>query len=235
MPPISSVLRRFPQRTAVFFTAVAAALVTLSCTRVTNAPSDLAALTAKVTELEDRVAYLNDRQRIHDVYLHYMRGFDRNDVELMRTAFWPDVQINYGTQSNSFDEFVSRHLDEHTRDLAHWGHLITNESVDIEGDVANVETYVTRLSNSKKDGKSMIVMGRYIDRLERHHGEWRIAVREFVPTFLTETETTVDSVFKEGTWSRSGCGMGTWDKHDPSYRRPLTVRADKQIGPACAE
>jgi SnoaL-like domain len=214
---------------------VAAAAVLASCAQGAKTQSDPTALAAKVAELEAKVAYLSNRQNIHDVYLQYMRGFDRNDVELMRTAFWPDVQINYGTQSNSFDEFVARHLNEHTKDLAHWGHLITNESVDIEGDVAYVETYVTRLSNGKKDRKSMIVMGRYVDRLDRRHGEWRIAMREFIPTFLTQTDTTVDSVFKEGGWSHSACGMGTLDKHDPSYRRPLTARVDKEMGPACAE
>jgi len=199
-----------------------------------GSPSDLAALAAEVTELKAKIAYLSDRQQIHDVYLRYMRGFDRNDVELMRSAFWPDVQINYGAQSNTFNEFVGRHLNQHTRDLTHYAHLITNEFVDIAGDVAHVETYVTRLSSNKKDGKSMIVGARYIDRLDRRNGDWRIAVREAVPQFATETDTSLDS-YKEIGWPQSACTMGTWDKRDPSYRRPLTARTNKEVGPACAE
>jgi hypothetical protein len=164
-----------------------------------------------------------------------MRGFDRNDVELMRSAFWPDVQINYGKQSNTFDEFVVTHLNQHTATLKAWGHLLTNETVDLAGDVAHVETYVTRLSSSKSDSRSMIISGRYVDRVERRNGEWRIALREFVPHFFTETNTALDAYIKESSWSPSACGMGTWDRRDPSYRRPLDRRMNKDIGPACAE
>lgn len=215
--------------------ASTAVLALTSCAQKEKAPSDAAAQVAVIGELRAEVAYLKDRQQIHDAYLRYMRGFDRNDVQLMRSAFWPDVQINYGDQSNTFDEFVVRHLNQHTATLKTWGHLLTNETVDLTGDVAHVETYVTRLSSSKKDSKSMIISGRYIDRLERRNGEWRIAMREFVPHFLTETNTALDAYIKESGWSPSACGMGTWDKRDPSYRRPLDRRANKDIGPACAE
>ncbi len=196
--------------------------------------SDATAQMALIERLQTDVAYLKDRQQIHDVYMRYMRGFDRNDVELMRGAFWPDVQINYGKQSYTFDEFVVRHLHQHIETMKAWGHLLTNQSVDLNGDVAHVEVTVTRLSSSKKDSKSMIISGRYIDRLDRRNGEWRIAMREFVPHFVTETDTALDAYVKTG-WAQSACAMGTWDKHDPSYRRPLTARTDKSIGPACAK
>src|ERR1700751_3953406 len=76
-------------------------------------PADADTLAAKVAALEVIVSDLRDRQEIHDVYLRYMRGFDRNDRELLASAFWPDVQINYGPESNSLDEFITRHLDRH--------------------------------------------------------------------------------------------------------------------------
>lgn len=205
--------------------------------RAAGSPAaDCKALAAKVAALEAKVAYLSDRQQIHDVYLRYMRGFDRNDVELLKSAFWPDVQINYGSQSNSLDEFIVRHLNLHTKELASWGHLITNETVDIAGDVAHVETYVTALFRPKDDNSSFaggatIAGGRYIDRLDRRNGEWRIAVREFISHFYANTK----SVFPETTWPRSDCARGTWDRRDPSYLRPLTRRTDKEVGPACAE
>lgn len=217
--------------------ASTAVLALTSCAQEENekATPDAAAQVAMIKQLQTEVAYLKDRQQIRDAYFRYMRGFDRNDVELMRRAFWADVQINYGRQSNTFDEFVVRHLNQHTATLKTWGHLLTNETVDLTGDTAHVETYVTRLSSSKKDSKSMIISGRYIDRLERRNGEWRIAMREFVPHFFTETNTALDAYIKESSWSPSACGMGTWDNRDPSYRRPLDRRASKDIGPACAE
>lgn len=198
-------------------------------------PTDISALAEAVAKLQAEVSYLKTREDIREVYLRYMRGFDRNDLDLMRSAFWPDVQINYGAQSNSIDEFVERHLKNHTAQLETWGHLVTNETMDINGDVAHVETYVTAFFVPRNQEsfafRSPIMGGRYIDRVERRHGEWRIAVREFVPHFWTKKDSTVPSPPK----SSSDCSKGTWDKRDPSYRRPLTPRANKAIGPLCAE
>ena len=186
--------------------------------------------------LERRILQLEDRQQIHDVYIRYIRGFDRNDVALMKTAFWPEVQINYGRQSNTFDEFVHRHLKSHTGKLTHYAHLITTESVEISGDVAHVETHVIRFSNDNPN-RSMLLAGRYIDRLDRRHGEWRIAVREFIPYFAGYVDSSIDAYLganvRDG-YSSSACGYGTWDKRDPSYTRPLNPRTEKNVGPTCS-
>jgi hypothetical protein len=178
--------------------------------------SELADLRAEVTALRAQVAWLTDRQQILEVYRRYMRGFDRNDVELLRSAFWPDVQINYGEQVNTFEEFVARHLDLHTSGFAHYAHLLTNESIDVVGDTAHVESYVTALF-SRKDETSQLVGGRYIDRLDRRDDVWRIAVREFMPHFAADIPNSLDTAWPH--W-----GHGTWDRDDVSYRRPLERR-----------
>lgn len=183
-----------------------------------------AALTAELAELREAVAYLSARQQISDVYRRYMRGFDRNDVELLRSTVWPDFQINYGEQANTFDEFVARHLDDHTAHTKTWGHLITNETVEIDGDVAHLETYVTGLFMPKQDNgegvwfgvRPLILAGRYIDRLDRRDGEWRIAVREFRAHFSAGLEDLRRGL----SWPDS-----QWNRNDISYRRPLERRS----------
>jgi hypothetical protein len=50
-------------------------------------------------------------------------------VELLQSAFWADVHINYGSEVSTFDDFVVRHLNRHMVELASWGHLITNKAV----------------------------------------------------------------------------------------------------------
>lgn len=185
------------------------------------------ALSARVAELEATVAYLSDRQQISDVYRRYMRGFDRNDVELLRSACWPDFQIiYYGDQVSSFDEFVALHLNAHVEQLASWGHLITNESVEIDGDLAHLETYVTGFFNFKGDEAPAIVGGRYIDRLDRRNGEWRIAVRMFAPHFSGQTAREFNGP--------DYYAVGTLDRRDPSYLRPLERRTSKDVDPVNA-
>jgi hypothetical protein len=182
-------------------------------------------LTERVAELEAEVRSLRDRREISDLYQRYMRGFDRNDVELLRSAFWPDVQINYGEQINTFDEFVERHLDNHTGGLTAWGHLLTNETVDIDGDVAHCETYVTALFVPRPGGgfglartDPLIVGGRYIDRVDRRDGRWRIAVREFIGHFASrDADDLTAGMFREHVW----------DREDVSYWRPLLRREER--------
>jgi hypothetical protein len=95
-------------------------------------------------------------------------------------------------------------LKRHTDTLKSWGRLLTNETVDLSGDVAHVESYITRLASRRKDARSDIIAVRYIDRVERRKGEWRIAMREVIPYFLTETDTALDAYIQESSYSGLG-------------------------------
>jgi hypothetical protein len=62
--------------------------------------------------------------------------------------------------------------------------------------------------------------GRYIERWERRDGEWKILVREYVED-LALLGDTVDLC------SSRGC-LGTWDRTDLSYVRPLEHQTAEQ-------
>jgi hypothetical protein len=188
-------------------------------------------LAQRIAELEARLAFHDDRREISDLYQRYMRGFDRNDLDLLRSAFWPDAQINYYDQVNTVDQFVARHLDEHTAELAAWGHLLTNESVDLDGDTAHVETYVTALFVPRlgsqfevagSDDSPLIVGGRYVDRVDRREGHWRISVREFVGHFSSHANVRDVMLLDKYT-------AHVWDRADVSYQRPLRQREGSAV------
>ena len=89
----------------------------------------------------------------------------------------------------------------------------------IDGDVAHTETYYLFVGRNRDDSNWM-AGGRYIDRLERREGEWKIALRTnaiewsgMVPTMPIPFGDVPD-IFGNGAPSRSA--------DDPSYRRPLT-------------
>ena len=88
--------------------------------------------------------------------------------------------------------------------------------MDIEGDVAHSECYVLFVQR-RRDGATLDVGGgRYIDRVERREGDWRIAARELVIEWAGEAP------------GASFGGMetyphGTWDHDDPSYSRPFEL------------
>jgi hypothetical protein len=192
-----------------------------------KAPETAAELRARLAELEPRLASLSDRRDIRDTSMRYVRGADRHDKDLVRSAFWPEATISYG-KPMPLDEFVAWDEGRLAAYAVHQHH-ITGQTVEIDGNTAHVESYVISFfvpRDRQKDGagtatpgraltseKSLIGSGRYIERWEKRNGEWKIVVREYVEDLGLQGET-IDN-----------CGtrvcLGTWDRNDPSYLRPL--------------
>jgi hypothetical protein len=189
-------------------------------------------LQSRMSTLSETAAPIRDRSDILVVSQRFMRGADRHDKELARSAFWPEATVNYGTpmQRDAFIEWDEERLG---RFAAHQHH-ITGQTVEVAGNVAHVESYVIALlvprdksvdkAGDKKPGKALtseksrIGSGRFVDRWERRDGEWRVIVREYIEDLALLGET-VDSC------STRRC-LGTWDKTDPSYARPLNSSSE---------
>jgi ketosteroid isomerase-like protein len=180
-----------------------------------------------MSDLEAQVQHLLDRQEIRDCVNRYARALDRHDDELLASVFHPDAIDNHGPWIGGRAEFVQwanhechRHLDAHM-------HHLTTHTCEIDGHVAHTETYV-EFVHRYRDGKTVLVGGgRYLDRLEKRDGGWRIAVRRLVMDY----RYTVDgSVFGDP----DGYPNGTWDRSDSSYERPLEIPADlrARVAPA---
>jgi hypothetical protein len=99
-------------------------------------------------------------------------------------------------------------------------HNITTHLCDLEGDVAHCETYVLvgLLNNDEKSAR--LISGRYIDRLERRNGAWKIALRRSTVDVLISGDA---SILKAPLFIEQGYTKGTRDKRDVSYQRPLSV------------
>lgn len=193
----------------------------------TGVAARIAALQGQIGDLDPRVAYLKDRRDIFDVAIRYVRGADRHDKELARSAFWPDATISYGEPMGR-DEFVDWQ-ERALSDYAAHQHHVTGQTVDFDGDTAHVESYVLYFlvprdrtadvagtatpGRGLESEKTRLGSGRFIERWERRGGDWKILVREYVEDLALEGET-VD------TCASRVC-LGTWDRNDFSYMRPL--------------
>jgi hypothetical protein len=173
------------------------------------------------------LAALLDRQAIHDCLLRFCRGMDRFDRALYQSAFWDDAVVAagpyVGDAAGCWDWAQPMH--EAGQVLTH--HLLLNHHVDIDGDTAHSETYyqfVARNHPWEDDGGETVLLagGRYIDRLERRTGEWRIALR----TNIIEWSCIQPSLPPPfGDVPDIGAnGVSARDRSDPSYARPLINR-----------
>ncbi|WP_121709288.1 nuclear transport factor 2 family protein [Streptomyces sp. E5N91] len=170
---------------------------------------------------EEQVTELLERQEISDCLLRYCRGVDRQDRDLLLSAYHPDAVDDHGRVVLGREEFAdwvfAMHRDNH---VAH-SHVIHNITFDIDGDVAHTETYYTAFcENITKP--NMVTTGRYVDRIERRDGHWAIAAR----VAITDSVYRVDdypmpagfrAMVQSNVRSRR-------DRGDVSYERPLRPR-----------
>jgi hypothetical protein len=122
------------------------------------------------------VEYLSARLELSDAMARYCRGVDRGDDELMGSIFHPDADVSHGLHERT-------HADDPAYDdFTFFHHHIGNQVVEIAGDIAATETYLTATQGFVLDGVAydMRVKARYLDRWERRGGPFKVAYRRVV-------------------------------------------------------
>lgn len=135
---------------------------------------------------QDRLAALADRQAIVDLIYRYCRAVDRLDVELGYSIWHEDGIADYdhgfyrGPGKGVIDLICAQH-----RQLLHHSHQVSNILVELDGDRASSESYVTASLRTMKAERlvQITVWGRYLDQWSRRNGRWgldkRVSVRDF--------------------------------------------------------
>lgn len=183
----------------------------------------------------DRIARLErlaDRQDIVECLTRFSRGMDRFDREIFLSAFHADAMIAAGDFVGGPVELYDWAKAMHAQGQITTHHNLLNLTCDIEGDTAHTETYYLFVGRNR-DETNWIAGGRYIDRLEKREGAWRIALRTnviewsgMVPT-MPLPFADVPDIYLNGAPARS--------KDDPSYQRPLLNRRKKNIPPSAGD
>ena len=175
-----------------------------------------------------RLLHQLERQDILDCLIRFSRGMDRFDREVFLSAFHSDAVIAAGVFVGGPEDLYDWASDLHDQGQSATQHNLMNHSCDIDGDIAHTETYYL-FAGRNRDETNWVAGGRYIDRLERREGEWKIALRTnaiewsgMVPT-MDIPFADVPDVNLNGVSSRS--------KEDLSYLRPLTNKREKQFPP----
>lgn len=174
----------------------------------------------RTNPLESDVRYLMDRTQILDCISRHARGCDRHDIDLITSAYHSDGSDEHGHAVNSGPTYGEWANKSHAETSRVHTHHITTHTCEIDGDTAHTESYVIVVLIGT-DGKSaQFITGRYIDRLERREGVWRIAIRRSTVEgmFIADARVLQSSFFTD-----KGYLVGTRDKSDLSYARPLSV------------
>jgi hypothetical protein len=151
-----------------------------------------------------------DRQAITDLIYRYCRSVDRLDIPLGHSIWHEDGEADYGeavyrgSGRGVIDYVCAQHLH-----ALHHSHQVSNIVIELDGDRAGSESYVTANLRLKR-GEQLLqisVWGRYIDNWSRRNGRWgldkRLSVRDF------DEIREVKPVYEHDVARR--------DRGDPSY------------------
>ena len=153
---------------------------------------------------------LKDVADIEAVAKRYSHGVDRLDGDCMKSAYWPDAIDDHGVFVGNAMEFVDHCMASHVRwrSTMHciYNHLIEFDSTSsARGEIYNV-THLFRADEPVVE----TWYGRYLDKYEERHGEWRIIHRVCVHEGDT-SETIVGmqleaASFRQGSFDRPSAG-----------------------------
>ena len=162
---------------------------------------------------ERQVCDLLDKQAITEVIITYARAIDRLDEDLLRSVFHPDSQHAHGFVGPSSNpslpsspgapgDFVA-YAFEVLGTLSRTHHQLGNTLIELDGDNAYAETYFSAYHRMRAKGDPLasdgaydtemdwLVGGRYIDRLQRREGVWKIIHRTGLTDWMrTEPPST---------------------------------------------
>jgi SnoaL-like domain len=179
-----------------------------------------------------RLELLADRQDILDCLNRFSRGMDRFDRELFLSAFHTDATIAAGVYVGGPKPLYAWAQDLHNQGQVATHHGMLNHTCDTQGDTAHTETYYLFVGRNRDDS-NWIAGGRYIDRLEKRAGVWRIALRTNVIEW-SGLLPTMPLPFADVPGIH-GNGAPVRSQDDPSYQRPLTNKRAQFIPPGFSD
>jgi hypothetical protein len=151
-----------------------------------------------------------DRQAITDQLYRYCRAMDRIDHELGYSIWHADGTADYGKDvfQGTGRGFIDHVCRQHSG-LLHHSHQVTNIIIELDGDRAGSEAYVTATLRMKREGEllQMTVLSRYIDRWSKRERRWAIDHRV--------TVMDMDEIRKVAPMKEHG--VARRDHGDPSY------------------
>jgi hypothetical protein len=163
--------------------------------------------------MDPQLQELIDERDIRRLLAEYAHGCDRCDGALMGSVYVADSWDDHGTVKAAGPEFARVMTEEIIpASCDTLSHLLGQSLVEIDGDTARAETYYLAVTRSTVDGVPMCnqLGGRYVDRLERVDGGWkvkhRVCLRDWSVSLEVKADTFANAQLTPG--ERSGADPG---------------------------
>ncbi|HXK25816.1 MAG TPA: nuclear transport factor 2 family protein [Myxococcota bacterium] len=164
--------------------------------------------------MEPRIQEMLDHYEIRKTLAEYCHACDRADEALMRAVYTGDDSFDdHGRVKAPGPEYariMTGLILERTEAISH---LLGQSLIKVEGDTAGAETFFVafmRLPGQEGMPPRMNqLVGRFVDRLERIDGKWKIRHRTCV------RDTSMTQSVERDDYAAYGFAEGTRDRGDP--------------------
>jgi uncharacterized protein (TIGR02246 family) len=131
------------------------------------------------TSLAHRLRRLEDLDEIRRLFVDYGRHLDAGDVEAYAELFADDGEVLLGPIGRAKGRPAIVELMTKVRERARTPsfHLVTNPTIDLDGDRATAEVLWTVIRPAADGTLEVAMFGRHHDELVRERGRWRFARR----------------------------------------------------------
>lgn len=157
--------------------------------------------------MDEELQAMLDREKIRNCVIRLARGEDRRDAELIKASWWPDATYDYGVQSGDFPSYLAWVVPGADA-IKNTQHVLGQTHVELASETARAETHVIsyhRVDMGSGD-QDTCIGGRYLDRMEKRGGEWRIAERVMLYDWYTDWGDAID-------WSQGVMGIPLTAEH----------------------
>ncbi len=146
--------------------------------------------------MDKTLSDLAAKQEITEVIYRYCRGLDRMDRELALSVWHADGTADWGSMYQGLGSgFIEWVWDAHAGFERH-SHQVTNILIDVDGERAVSESYVTVALWARPDPLQVLELvgrGRYADRWSRVEGRWAIEHRRYISDLQTTTKIPIEN------------------------------------------
>jgi hypothetical protein len=131
---------------------------------------------------DKRLELLWDHFQIREVLEAYVHGCDRADRDAVADTYHEDSYDHHGPISGAGHQFATDCVQSLVDVWESCNHLLGQSRIKVTGDVAGAETLFFASQTRNQNGEMMMDQqkGRYVDRLERRDGVWRIKDRRCI-------------------------------------------------------
>jgi hypothetical protein len=152
---------------------------------------------------------LIDMEMIRQALAAYARGIDRQDYDLVLSAYWPDGWDAHGLVEGvpaAFADFVQKVWPK-----LRMQHLMGQSYIELDGRFANVETYFVAHQHSVESGGEYVLGGRYIDRFEKRENLWKVLRRNVVYDWRKDWNRSAEEQAKLSSYPAHNIGSTSDD------------------------